>query len=190
MMTSIYLFIFKRNFLSTFKPSFFFFSLMALLLVFFLFMVTGATSSSDPPPPSVYELLPKFGLPSGLLPDTVTNYTLSDDGRFVVVLPGPCYVPFEYTVYYEGKITGKLSYGSITDLKGIQVQRFFYLWFDVDEIKVDLPPSDSIYFQVGLINKRLDVRQFKTVHSCRAKSSSLLLQLPAPVNEVEMLVTE
>ncbi|KAK3030110.1 hypothetical protein RJ639_038859 [Escallonia herrerae] len=57
--------------------------------------------------------------------------------------------------------------GSITDLKGIQVQRFLF-WFDVDEIRVDLPPSDSIYFQVGLINKKLDVGQFNTVHSCRA----------------------
>lgn len=42
----------------------------------------------------------------------------------------------------------------------------FFIWLDVDEIKVDLPPSDSIYFKVGFINKKLDIDQFKTVHSC------------------------
>ncbi|KAH1072861.1 hypothetical protein J1N35_025189 [Gossypium stocksii] len=82
------------------------------------------------------------------------------------MLESPCYIQFEYLVYYEKTITGKLGYGSITDLEGIQVQRFF-LRFDVNEIKVDLPPSDSIYFQVGFINKKLDVDQFKTIHSCR-----------------------
>ncbi|XP_047173817.1 uncharacterized protein LOC124841568 [Vigna umbellata] len=113
---------------------------------------------------SVYDVLPKFGLPSGLLPDTVTDYTLDEDGQFVVVLAKPCYIQFEYLVYYDKKITGKLSYGSITNLKGIEVQRLL-LWFNVDEIRVDLPPSNSIYFQVGIINKKLNVDQFKTVHS-------------------------
>ncbi|KAM7280780.1 hypothetical protein ACFE04_007914 [Oxalis oulophora] len=127
---------------------------------------TSSTSTSTSTSTiSVYELLPKFGLPSGLLPNTVRNYSVSEDGSggFVVELESNCYVEFEYKVYYEKKITGKLGYGSITELKGIQVQRFYYLWFDVDEIKVDLPPSDSIYFK----------------------------QLPTPLNEPQMmLVTE
>lgn len=118
---------------------------------------------------TVYDLLPKFGLPSGLLPNSVTDYSLSDDGRFVVHLSDTCYIQFDYLVYYEKTITGKLSYGSISDLKGIQVQRVF-IWFNVDEIRVDLPPSNSIYFQVGIINKKLNVDQFKTVHSCRRNS--------------------
>lgn len=126
-----------------------------------LFSVTNSTAKE-----TVYDLLPKFGLPSGLLPNTVTDYSLSDDGRFVVVLDNTCYIQFDYLVYYEKTITGKLSYGSITDLKGIQVQRLF-LWFNVDEIRVDLPPSNNIYFQVGIINKKLNVDQFKTVRSCR-----------------------
>ncbi|XP_004504336.1 uncharacterized protein At5g01610 [Cicer arietinum] len=160
-----------------------------------LFSVTNSTAKE-----TVYDLLPKFGLPSGLLPNTVTDYSLSDDGRFVVVLDNTCYIQFDYLVYYEKTITGKLSYGSITDLKGIQVQRLF-LWFNVDEIRVDLPPSNNIYFQVGIINKKLNVDQFKTVRSCRnslrsspcnhgislPSSSSLL---PVPVEEIPMLLTE
>ncbi|KAL0369385.1 UNVERIFIED_CONTAM: hypothetical protein Sangu_0256600 [Sesamum angustifolium] len=125
------------------------------------------------PKPTVYDLLPKYGLPSGLLPDSVLDYTLSQDGEFEVTLQKPCYIDFDYLVYYDKKITGKLNLGSITDLKGIQVQRFYFLWFDVDEIRVDLPPSDSIYFTVGIINKKLDVDQFLTVRSCKDKALTL-----------------
>lgn len=122
--------------------------------------------------PSLYEILPKFGLPSGLLPDSVTSYTLAEDGRFEVTLEKPCYIEFDYEVYYDKKISGVLNIGSITELKGIRVKRFF-MWLDVNEIRVDLPPSNSIYFKVGLINRELDVHRFLTVHSCKDKAVSL-----------------
>jgi len=143
-----------------------------ILLIFTTTLTLFSVSANE----TVYDLLPKFGLPSGLLPNTVTDYTLSDDGRFVVHLSDTCYIQFDYLVYYEKTITGKLSYGSISDLKGIQVQRVF-IWFNVDEIRVDLPPSNSIYFQVGIINKKLNVDQFKTVHSCRNSLRSSPCQL-------------
>ncbi|XP_022153865.1 uncharacterized protein LOC111021277 [Momordica charantia] len=153
-----------------------------------------SVSGSDAP--SVYEILPKYGLPRGLLPDSVTDYTLSSDGRFAVHLAKPCYVKFDYLVYYDKTISGKLEYGSITDLDGIEVQKLF-LWLNVKEIRVDLPPSDNIYFQVGFINKKLDIDQFMTVHSCRDNgfgsafaSWKRILELPAPVDDVQMLITE
>ncbi|XP_073108197.1 uncharacterized protein [Elaeis guineensis] len=131
---------------------------------------SAATMEAAPTSPSngttIYELLPEYGLPSGLLPDTVKSFQLAYDGSFVVELEGPCYVQFEYLVYYEARITGVVKYGSIEDLRGIQVRRFF-LWFDVDSIKVDLPPSDFIYFEVGWITKKLTVGQFEVVHSCQ-----------------------
>lgn len=149
--------------------------LHCFLFLFPLLLNLCSSSSTDPPTPkpTVFEILPKYGLPSGLLPDSVINYTLSEDGKFEVNLKKACYIQFDYLVYYEKKISGKLSIGSITDLKGIQVQRFFFLWFDVDEISVDLPPSGSIYFTVGIINKKLDVDQFLTVRSCKDKAVSL-----------------
>ncbi|KAJ7980553.1 Protein of unknown function, DUF538 [Quillaja saponaria] len=169
---------------------------LTLLSICFIFFISNLPSLSDSQTSRVYDILQRFGLPSGLLPDSVSSYTLSDDGGFVVVLGKPCYVKFDYLVYYEKTITGKLSYGSITDLKGIQVQRLF-LWFDVDEIRVDLPPSGHIYFQVGIINKKLDIDQFKTIHSCRDGVSGScfgslkrVLQLPGPVDEIQMLITE
>ncbi|XP_052187462.1 uncharacterized protein LOC127798153 isoform X3 [Diospyros lotus] len=154
------------------------------LLLLSLYALSVAAIPAAGNDPTVYELLPKFGLPSGLLPDNVKSYSLSEDGSFVVQLEKPCYVQFDYLVYYEKKITGKLKYGSIKKLKGIQVKRLLF-WFDVDEITVDLPPSDSIYFQVGFINKRLDVSQFQTVHSCRDKVSASCGQAWKRVLEVQ-----
>uniref|UniRef100_A0A7N0UF87 Uncharacterized protein n=1 Tax=Kalanchoe fedtschenkoi TaxID=63787 RepID=A0A7N0UF87_KALFE len=158
---------------------------------------TASASASDQSNATVYDMLPKFGLPSGLLPSSVTSYSYSpSDGRFEVHLDRPCYIQFDYLVYYDRRITGKLKYGSITDLNGIQVQKFF-LWLSVDEIRVDLPPSDYIYFQVGVINKKLDVSQFQTVHACRNKalvpcdgSWKSLIQPVTVSKDVEMLLTE
>ncbi|KAJ4882437.1 hypothetical protein Rs2_32530 [Raphanus sativus] len=171
-------------------------ALYLLSLTLLLLLLTTPTLSLFEPDPdstsTVYELLPKYGLPSGLLPDSVTNFTLSDDGRFVVYLSKPCTVEFDYLVYYDKTVSGRIGYGSITELEGIEVKRLF-LWFDVDEIKVDLPPSDSIYFKVGFINKKLDIDQFKTVHLCGDNGVSCgksFLQIPAMMKEAEMLITE
>ncbi|WCJ28870.1 hypothetical protein M5689_010540 [Euphorbia peplus] len=164
-----------------------------LSLLSLLSLSTPTLSLSNNSSISVYEILPKYGLPSGLLPSSVANYSLSDDGRFVVVLEKPCYIQFDYLVYYDTQITGKLNYGVISDLDGIEVKKFF-MWLGVDEIKVDLPPSDSIYFKVGIINRKLDKDQFETVHTCRDGVSRGLfhriLELPTSAEDVEMLITE
>ncbi|KAL8159478.1 hypothetical protein V2J09_001015 [Rumex salicifolius] len=165
------------------------------VVVLLLLLVASVPNSSASP--TVFEILPLFGLPSGLLPSSVQSYTLDDDGSFVVELSKPCYLHFDYVVYYDKSVTGKLRYGSITELKGIQVHKFF-LWLDVDQITVDSPSSDSIYFQVGLINKKLDLDQFKTVRACRdgnevssADSFKDFFKLPTPIKEeIPMLLTE
>ncbi|MQL94149.1 hypothetical protein Taro_026803 [Colocasia esculenta] len=150
--------------------------------------VAGSNGSA-----TVYELLPKYGLPEGLLPDAVASYSLDEDGRFVVELARPsCYVQFDsYLVYYAQRITGTLKIGSIRDLEGIQVRRFF-IWLDVDEIKVDLPPSDSIYFQVGWITRRLAVDEFHQVHSCLNQTDyrdRIKGLFPEPIYDIEELIT-
>lgn len=137
---------------------------LILLTLLTLALISTASSLSDDTP-TVYDMLQKYGLPIGLLPDSVKSYSLSDDGTFVVELEQPCYIQFDYLVYYDTKITGKVNVGSITDLSGIQVKKLFF-WFDVDEIRVDLPSSDNIYFTVGILNKKLDINQFETIHSC------------------------
>ncbi|XP_078171084.1 transmembrane protein, putative (Protein of unknown function, DUF538) [Carex rostrata] len=139
-----------------------------LLLPFLLLLPIATSSPSLSNGTTVYDILTQYGLPPGLLPDTVTSFSFSEeDGDFEVNLSGPCYVEFDYLVYYEPKITGVVRYGSVSQLKGIQVRRFL-IWLDVDAIKVDLPSSQYIYFDVGWITKKLDADQFMTVHSCRS----------------------
>ncbi|KAH9604008.1 hypothetical protein KSS87_023611 [Heliosperma pusillum] len=173
-----------------------------LLLLLTILTVTRSETRIKTETPTVYEILTKYGLPSGLLPDCVQSYTLTEStGEFQVNLLDTCYIKFDYTVYYEKQITGTLKYGSITNLKGIQVQKLF-LWLDVDEIRVDLPQTKSIYFQVGFINKKLGVDQFLTVHSCyknrltfgsgsNLRSWNFGFELPPGVNDdIPMLLTE
>ncbi|XP_078429894.1 uncharacterized protein LOC144701942 [Wolffia australiana] len=141
--------------------------LIVLVMIATIYSVEGGSNGT-----SVFDLLPTYRLPSGLLPNAVASYTLEDDGRFVVDLDRPsCYIQFgSNLVFYDRKITGTLKIGSIRDLHGVQVQRLF-LWLGVDEIKVDLPPSDFIYFQVGWISKRLPVGDFREVQSCQDRKS-------------------
>ncbi|KAH0729735.1 hypothetical protein KY290_000863 [Solanum tuberosum] len=44
---------------------------------------------------------------------------------------------------------------------------------NVNEIRVDLPSPGSIYFQVGFINKKLDIKQFETPRSCQDNALAL-----------------
>ncbi|XP_074292628.1 uncharacterized protein LOC141619512 [Silene latifolia] len=179
---------------------------LPLLLLLLLTILTQTRSETgiqtQTQTQTVYEVLNKYGLPSGLLPDCVESYTLSEPtGEFQVNLLDTCYINFDYTVYYEKRVTGQLKYGSITHLKGIQVKKLF-LWLDVDEIRVDLPPSNSIYFQVGIINKKLGVDQFLNVRSCdknrltfgsgsSLRSWNFNFELPPGVNDdIPMLLTE
>ncbi|XP_009603912.1 uncharacterized protein [Nicotiana tomentosiformis] len=173
--------------------------------IFLLFILPPFTlsfilspSPQPEPNPTIYDILPEYGLPRGIFPDTVESFNLDKDGNFEVFLKTPCYVEFEYLVYYAEKISGKLGIGSMTELKGIELKRFFF-WFNVNEIRVDLPPSDSVYFQIGFVNKKLDVNQFETIHSCMNNgiwwsscggSLRQVLQLPPPVNDMQMLNTE
>ncbi|XP_062076714.1 uncharacterized protein LOC133781670 [Humulus lupulus] len=116
----------------------------------------------------VHDLLPKYGLPKGLLPNNVQSYSLSDDGSFEVELRSPCYVYFDRYVYYNKKITGKLSYGSVSDVTGIQAKKLF-LWVSVTKIHTD-EGSDSIRFYVGSLSEDLPASKFENVPDCKSKA--------------------
>lgn len=155
---------------SSSSSHFFFLFLLSYLLLISLSAAEDLSSASNGT--TIYDLLPQYGLPPGLLPDTVKSFSLSSNGSFYVDLNGPCYVDFEYLVYYETKVSGVVKYGGIEDLKGVKVRRFL-IWLDVDAIKVDLPPSQYIYFHVGWITRKLGVEQFQTVHSCNGNKELL-----------------
>lgn len=128
------------------------------------------TSSSTPlqSVSDVHDLLPKYGLPKGLLPNNVKSYTLSGDGNFEIELEKPCYVQFDQLVYYNKKIKGKLSYGSVSDVSGIQAKKLF-LWVSVTGIKAD-KDSGMVEFYVGAFSEKLPAKQFEDIPVCNTKA--------------------
>ncbi|KAK2999747.1 hypothetical protein RJ639_024677 [Escallonia herrerae] len=137
-------------------------SLLLLLLSTTHLSLSAVTTTSD-----IHDLLPTYGLPKGLLPDAVTSYSLSPDGAFTVHLSRPCYVHFDQLVYYDKTIKGKLTYGSVSDVSGIQAKKLF-LWVTVTGMDLD-SGSGMIEFHVGALSQKLPAKQFETVPRCQTK---------------------
>ncbi|KAI8025944.1 Vesicle-associated membrane protein 714 [Camellia lanceoleosa] len=60
-----------------------------------------------------------------------------------------------------------LSYGQIAGLSGISSQDLI-LWFPVKEIRVDVPSSWLIYFDVGVVYKQFSLSLFESPSDCMA----------------------
>ncbi|KZV29243.1 hypothetical protein F511_36599 [Dorcoceras hygrometricum] len=122
------------------------------------------------PEKDVHDLLPLYNLPKGLLPSDIKSYSLSNtDSSFTVELSSsPCYVNFNgQSVYYDRIVKGKLGYGKVSGVSGIQAKKLFF-WVSVDGIEVD-EKNDLIEFHVGVLSQKLPAKDFQTVKSCKAK---------------------
>lgn len=135
------------------------FSAMFLLLLCSIFAVLSTAESS------IYEVLESHGLPRGLLPKGVKNFTLDNSGKFVVHLDQACNAKFENEFHYDRNVSGTISYGQIHALSGIEAQDLF-LWFPVKDIRVDIPSSGLIYFNVGVVSKQFSLSSFETPRDC------------------------
>ncbi|KAL2652835.1 hypothetical protein R1flu_020963 [Riccia fluitans] len=115
-----------------------------------------------------YQQLVSYGFPQGLLPDSVTGYSLEDDGHFAVYLQDKCnvYIPNEFPVVYSKTITGHLTYGALKELKGIQVKAYL-LWWTINAITVS---SGNLVFEVGLLTAKYPVDNFDESPACKKKS--------------------
>ncbi|KAL2470454.1 hypothetical protein Adt_38590 [Abeliophyllum distichum] len=118
----------------------------------------------------VHDLLPLYNLPKGLLPQNIKSYTLSTaDNSFTIELSShPCYVNFNgQSVYYDRIIKGKLGFGKVSEVSGIQAKKFF-VWVSVTGIDVD-ETNGMIEFFVGTLSQKLPAQEFETIHNCKAK---------------------
>lgn len=105
----------------------------------------------------------------GLFPKGVTNFSLDDSGRFQVYLDHACNAKFEDELHYDQNVSGNLTYGQIGELLGISTQDLF-LWFSVKSIRVDIPSSGLIYFDVGVVSKQFSLSSFETPRDCLAST--------------------
>ncbi|XP_076891991.1 uncharacterized protein At5g01610-like [Bidens hawaiensis] len=156
---------------------------MATSQVSIILLALLALIASTSAIPTIYEIVKQFGFPAGIVPDSVESYTTNDvDGTFAIYLKKPCYVKYEYLVYFDTEITGKISYGLITDITGLQAQSYG-IWLDIDEIKV---VGDNLQFTLGFITVKSDIALFEEIPTCKDKalsactdrSSKLISQLP------------
>lgn len=133
-----------------------------ILICSLLLQLTASNESSKL---SVYDVLKVHGLPMGLLPKGVKNFTLDDSGKFEVHLDRACNAKFENELHYDMYVSGILHFGQIGKLSGISAQDLF-LWFPVIEIRVDIPSSGLIYFNVGVVSKQFSLSLFETPRDC------------------------
>ncbi|XP_071712439.1 uncharacterized protein At5g01610-like [Rutidosis leptorrhynchoides] len=140
---------------------------MASSQVSLILLALIAFTASVSAHPSIYEVLGDYGLPAGILPDSVSTYSANEaTSTFVVYLKKPCYVKYDYLVYFDTEITGKISYGKITELKGLKAQSLWF-WLNVDEIKVD---GASLQFTLGLVKVNIDIAEFVAIPTCKDNS--------------------
>ena len=117
---------------------------------------------------SIYDVLRAHALPMGLLPKGVKEFNVDvETGQFSVFLNQSCKAKYESEIHYEANITGTIGYGSIGGLTGVSAQDLF-LWFPVKGIRVDIPSSGVIYFDVGVVRKRYPMSLFETPRDCVA----------------------
>ncbi|XP_057519651.1 uncharacterized protein LOC130800224 [Amaranthus tricolor] len=140
-----------------------------IIWVFMIIIVKSETSSK-----SIYQVLESKGLPSGLFPKGISNFTIDDDGNFRVYLNEACEAKFESEIHYEKDVSGQISFGQIGNLTGIEAQDLF-LWFPVKGIRVDIPSSGVIYFDVGVVHKQFSVSLFDTPRDCVATTRPIAI---------------
>ncbi|KAG2669741.1 hypothetical protein I3760_14G047500 [Carya illinoinensis] len=136
------------------------------------------SSAEDSPLSStIYEVLREHGLPMGLLPKGVREFDIDETGRFHAHFDQACNAQFESQLHYDRNVSGTLSYGQIGALSGISAQELF-LWFPVKGIRVDIPSSGLIYFDVGVVDKQFSLSLFETPPDCMAMRTVNHAQLP------------
>ncbi|KAK7394651.1 hypothetical protein VNO78_15185 [Psophocarpus tetragonolobus] len=120
---------------------------------------------------TIYEVLGAQGLPVGLLPKGIVKYWFNrTSGEFEVKMEKACNAKFENEVHYESNIKGILGYGRIGKLSGVSAQELF-LWFPVKGIRVDVPTSGLIHFDVGVADKQFSLSLFEDPPDCNPQDN-------------------
>ncbi|XP_020702143.1 uncharacterized protein LOC110113789 [Dendrobium catenatum] len=151
------------------------FRLLSTLLFLLSVSAVHTGDASLETPTSAYEVLRLHGLPIGLFPKGIQDFRIGNDGRFEVHFPEECTVKFETAIRYERNVTGTLSYGQIAAISGVTAKELF-LWFPVRVIRVDIPSTGVIYFDVGVIYKQFSLSLFETPPDCCPTCRDRILQ--------------
>ncbi|KAL1211970.1 hypothetical protein V5N11_023943 [Cardamine amara subsp. amara] len=152
--------------------------IVEIALLCFVIAAGISISSAISEKESIYEILQANGLPLGIFPKGVKEFNFEGEtGRFSVYLNQSCEAKYETELHYDANITGIIGYAQIRDLSGISAQELF-LWFPVKGIRVDVPSSGLIYFDVGVVRKQYSLSLFETPRDCVAVNKVQSSMLP------------
>ncbi|CAM0144668.1 unnamed protein product [Urochloa decumbens] len=138
-------------------------------LLLFLAAAAAAAATGNSTTPTAYEMLERYKLPRGILPQGVERYVLRpDDGSFEVFFSGAGGCEFSvgeggrYLLHYERRIAGTARAGSITALQGVSVKVFF-VWLGITEVD---HTGDQLSFRVGPLAASFPLRKFAESPRC------------------------
>ncbi|XP_062184926.1 uncharacterized protein LOC133888630 [Phragmites australis] len=138
-------------------------------LFLLLGLAASAWASAPYVPPTVSQLMDRFGLPRALLPETARRYLLHDDGTFELFLDDGCVVDAGgYRVGYDIKLSGTVSPGAVTGLKGVRV-RVLFAWVPITGVEV---AGGEVTVHIGPIMKSFPAVGFKSSPRCIASSAA------------------
>ncbi|WOK96123.1 hypothetical protein Cni_G04830 [Canna indica] len=136
-----------------------------LPLLLLLLNCSCSCSSSATEKPTAYEALQSYGFPVGLLPKGVLDYDLDEStGAFAAYLDGSCSFSLEgsYQLKYSSTISGRISTGLLTSLKGVSVKVLFF-WLNIIEVRL---LDDSLRFSVGIASADFALNNFYISPQC------------------------
>jgi len=147
----------------------------AALVLVFLFLLITARANSSGSGDSVYDVMESYKLPKGILPTNAKDYVLnSSDGSFEVFLEmdghGACTFGIEagYQLKYQRRISGKISPGSLMNLKGVSV-KILFIWLDISEVELQVGDDDDdgqLDFYVGPFSAAFPLSNFDVSPTC------------------------
>ncbi|CAH9138875.1 unnamed protein product [Cuscuta epithymum] len=138
------------------------------LLLFLLLAIPGGCLSA-----AVHDLLRSYGLPGGLLPKQVSNYSLSETGLLEVFLEGPCLTKFDTMARYDSVVRANLTHGGLGGVQGFSQEELF-VWLPVKGVVVHDPASGLIFLDIGLAHKHLSLSLFEDPPDCNAQAPGVL----------------
>ncbi|RLM68990.1 hypothetical protein C2845_PM17G05250 [Panicum miliaceum] len=113
--------------------------------------------------PTAYEMLEKYNLTRGILPEGVTGYVLHPDGSFEAYLPGDCNIhAANMQIKYSSRIAGNIQAQWIRSLEGVKVEMML-VWIGVTQVT---RTDDQLNFFAGLISKSFPIGNFSKSPQC------------------------
>ncbi|CAN7038640.1 unnamed protein product [Brassica oleracea var. botrytis] len=132
-----------------------------LVLSLFLFATSLYISGTNL---TAYDVVQKYKLPRGILPEGVIDYDLNPKtGFFKVYLNNTCRFPIEvYKVKYQPIVSGFIKNGRVSRLKGVSV-KVLYFWLSIGEVTSD---GQELELSVGAASEEFSAHQFARSPQC------------------------